>query len=156
MLSEVDRSRPADMAESPDTLSASPSSAELGIAAVYASAAFVVVDRMWWCALLGACYRRAPLELLASTRFGPRALHLAESAIGPSRLQRICAWLEGASGRLAGSRPGQSIQRNLQLDPKRLVLVLPQSIALYNVCLPAWLPLNGWMAKNAMLRSTSA
>mmetsp|Transcript_89545 Transcript_89545/g.187070 ORF Transcript_89545/g.187070 Transcript_89545/m.187070 type:complete len:141 (+) Transcript_89545:220-642(+) len=126
-----------------------PSAAVEGCAS--AGLAFVAADRVWWFALLAACYRRPPMQLLSTTSFGPRIQKAAESTLGRNRLSWISERLDTMGGRFAKSSPGRSMQQQLDLCPKRLVKVLPQSIALYNICLPVWLPVNGWMATQSLL-----
>mmetsp|Transcript_31385 Transcript_31385/g.90101 ORF Transcript_31385/g.90101 Transcript_31385/m.90101 type:complete len:143 (-) Transcript_31385:218-646(-) len=115
-------------------------------AAATGGLSFVVADRLWWLALLAACYRRAPMEVLAMYPAGRTLVRRAEHRIGAHRLAKIGAWLGDRAQSFAASGAGKALQRGTQVDPKRLVLTLPQSIALYNVFLPVWLPLNGWLA----------
>eukprot|EP00928_Gymnodinium_smaydae_P064221 TRINITY_DN47619_c0_g1_i1.p1 TRINITY_DN47619_c0_g1~~TRINITY_DN47619_c0_g1_i1.p1 ORF type:complete len:134 (+),score=10.63 TRINITY_DN47619_c0_g1_i1:63-464(+) len=114
--------------------------------AATASAAFIAVDRVWWCALLCASYRRAPLDVISKTTLGTQMLEGVVRGIGPSRAQKVSQVLHQQATRAAHSWLGRVLQDRASLDAGRVVLVLPQSIVLYNLSLPFFFPFNGYMA----------
>eukprot|EP00401_Gymnodinium_catenatum_P070432 CAMPEP_0117502240 /NCGR_PEP_ID=MMETSP0784-20121206/23711_1 /TAXON_ID=39447 /ORGANISM="" /LENGTH=150 /DNA_ID=CAMNT_0005297517 /DNA_START=135 /DNA_END=587 /DNA_ORIENTATION=+ len=115
-------------------------------AAAAGGLSFVITDRIWWFALLAACYRRPPSEVLAAIPRGHIFANKIHACLGTHRVAKIVAWLDVKAGQFATSGPGVALRCRVGVDPKRLVLILPQSIALYNLSLPLWLPFNGWLA----------
>eukprot|EP00933_Yihiella_yeosuensis_P060688 TRINITY_DN63436_c0_g1_i1.p1 TRINITY_DN63436_c0_g1~~TRINITY_DN63436_c0_g1_i1.p1 ORF type:complete len:173 (+),score=13.88 TRINITY_DN63436_c0_g1_i1:1-519(+) len=128
-----------------------PTGQSMATSAGFGLLAFAVADRVWWLTLLGVCYQRPPLPLLLSSSLGKYLSRHASKAIGDHRLNRVCLFLDSKASQFAKSRIGLTIREKANLEPKRLALVLPQSIALYNLFLPFWLPTNGWLVSSLVI-----